>query len=176
MFAQIAHPDNIPAAVVRFSDSLALGSESGFQYPYRRVFFLSAPPAQKNVNQIWAMGCLLDSSTSQLSSCPITSFFTHWSRRQHSISFLPLIATFDRGKYFIWISHFQICPRQQFCISSAILVQTHGATNINWIVNTYNLKKITSHMAENCVQQNLGGTCVCVNVPPWTSTHCYRLC
>ena len=61
--------------VVRFSDALALGSESGVQYPYRRVFFLSTPLAQKNVNQIWAMGCLLDSSTSQLSSCPITSFF-----------------------------------------------------------------------------------------------------
>ena len=67
--------------VVRFSDSLALGSESGVQYPYRRVFFLSTPLAQKNVNQIWAMGCLLDSSTSQVGSCPITSFFTHWSRR-----------------------------------------------------------------------------------------------
>ena len=61
--------------LVRFPNPLALGSGLGLQYPYRRVFFLSALPAQKNVNQIWAMGCLLDSSTSQLSSCPITSFF-----------------------------------------------------------------------------------------------------
>ena len=83
-FPFIFSPHTITAPctmLVRFPNPLALGSGLGLQYPYRRVFFLSALPAQKNVNQIWTMGCLLDSSTSQVGSCPITSFFTHWSRR-----------------------------------------------------------------------------------------------
>ena len=68
--------------VVRFSDSLALGSESGIQYPYRRVIFLSTLPARKNSKWTWEMGSLLDIfSSSQVCPCPVTISFTHWSRR-----------------------------------------------------------------------------------------------
>ena len=140
--------------VVRFSDSLALGSESGFQYPYRRGFFLSALPAQKNVNQIWAMGCLLDSSTSQLSSCPITSFFYSLVTALALDFFPPPDCNFwQRQVFHLDFSFSDLSPAvilyffSHSCANSRLQQQTSSR-----IVNTYNLKKITSHMAENCVQ------------------------
>ena len=48
-----------PFWVVRFPNPLALGSGLGLQYPYRRVFFLSALPAQKKCKSDMGNGVLI---------------------------------------------------------------------------------------------------------------------
>ena len=61
-FPFIFSPHTITAPctmLVRFPNPLALGSGLGLQYPYRRVFFLSALPAQKKCKSDMGNGVLI---------------------------------------------------------------------------------------------------------------------
>ena len=89
-------PKNVSDAgpvLVRFPTSLAFGSELGVHYPYRRGIFLFTLPAltiepeHSWQGAYWIPTCLSwPHDQSQLD-------FTHWSRRQHSISILHQFAT-----------------------------------------------------------------------------------
>ena len=110
--------------LVRFPNPLALGSGLGLHYPYRRGIFLSPLPAltigpeHSWQGAYWISRCLsLPHDQSQLD-------FTHWSRRQHSISILHQFATFAGAICFRCISHFQLPYffRLPFCICFAIKI------------------------------------------------------
>ena len=103
---------------------LTFGSELGVHYPYRWGIFLFILPAltiepeHSWQGAYWISSCLsLPRGQSQLD-------FTHWSRRQTSISILLQFATFAGAICFRCISHFQLPYffRLPFCICFAIKI------------------------------------------------------
>ena len=80
----------------------------GVTMPLKAGNFSLQPSRTENSGRAWPVGCLLDFWTSHEDTCTISFLSTHWFCRQHSSSILLQIATFAGGRYFTWISHFQL--------------------------------------------------------------------